>query len=120
MLLRTRRLKARRPRWPSPFADIIRRGTDWAKTPAGEATITSLQRKLYPLAVTNHTRRDYLRCARWLELEAKRGYGSSADSWRYARNMRWAAELVGIYGPGTWLELIARAGVKNPEDRRLP
>jgi hypothetical protein len=27
----------------------------------------------------------------------------------YARNMRWCAELTETYGPGTWLELSARA-----------
>jgi len=61
------------------------------------------------------TRRDYRLVARWWEREAQRGYDSSASSARYARNMRWAAELAGLYGPGSWLELIARAGVKNPE-----
>jgi hypothetical protein len=29
--------------------------------------------------------------------------------------MRWAAELAGIFGPGTWLELLKRSGHKNPE-----
>lgn len=35
---------------------------------------------------------EYMRCARWWELEARRGYASSEDSLRYASNMRWAAE----------------------------
>lgn len=61
--------------------------------------------------------RQYMAASRWLALEAKRGYPSSADSLRYAANMRWAAELARVHGPGTWLELIARAGVRNPEAR---
>lgn len=77
--------------------------------------ITEAQRRLGRCSVINRTRAEYRRCARWWELEAKRGYPSSADSLRYARNMRWAAELAGLHGPGTWLELIKRAGVKNPE-----
>lgn len=115
-LLRIRRPKARRRPWPSPFANIMRRCADTG--PGVQAAITTLQLRLRRPLTVNRTRRDYLLCARWLELEARRGYGSSADSWRYARNMRWAAELARIYGPGTWLELIARAGVENPENRR--
>jgi hypothetical protein len=77
------------------------------------------------LAEGEGSRRAYLRSARWWELEAARGHTTtlySADgcarSRRYARNMRWAAELARIYGPGTWLELITRAGVPNPEPGR--
>jgi hypothetical protein len=51
---------------------------------------------------------DYRRAAFWWELEALRGHKSAEDSRRYARNMRWAAELTTVYGPGTWLELSAR------------
>src|SRR5574342_1146061 len=61
------------------------------------------------------TRQQYRRCARWLELEAQRGYPSAEQSLRYARNMRWAAELAGLFGPGTWRELLKRSGHKNPE-----
>lgn len=61
---------------------------------------------------------EYMRCARWWELEARRGYPSSADSLRYANNMRWAAELAREHGPGTWQELLRRSGAKNPEDQR--
>lgn len=82
---------------------------------AEQAWITDRQRALWPLPLTARTRTDYLRYARWLHLEARRGYESAAATARYARNMRWAAELAREYGPGTWLELIARAGVKNPE-----
>lgn len=34
------------------------------------------------------------RKARWWELEATRGYASSADSARYAADMRWLVELL--------------------------
>jgi hypothetical protein len=61
------------------------------------------------------TRADYRRTARWWELEARRGYASHRASLRYAANMRWAAELVREYGEGTWLELLARSGHRNPE-----
>lgn len=65
---------------------------------------------------TPRSRTDYRRVAYWLELEAQRGYESSEKTAEYARNMRWAAELAELYGPGTWLELIRRAGAKNPYD----
>jgi hypothetical protein len=77
--------------------------------------ISEMQRRLGRGPVRNRTRRDYLRAARWWVLEASRGYPSSAGSSRSATNMRWAAELVATSGPGTWLELISRAGVANPE-----
>lgn len=81
-----------------------------------QARITEQQRALRALRpLTPRTRRDYLRRSRWWALEASRGYPSSADSSRYASNMRWAAELAAEHGPGTWLELIERAGVRNPE-----
>lgn len=83
-----------------------------------QQAITELQRRIGPRPTTLRTRRDYRRAARWWELEAKRGYPSSGDSLRYAANMRWAAELAGLHGDGTWLELVARAGVENPEARR--
>jgi len=79
----------------------------------------------------NKKRSDYRRTARWWELEAMRpnldyevergdwvregkrlvyrpGVTSRAKSLQYAQNMRWAAEMASIYGPGTWLELKAR------------
>lgn len=83
-------------------------------TPWREEAISAAQRRIPPRPVTLRTPRDYRRTARWWELEAQRGYPSSSASARYGRNMRWAAELAGIYGPGTWLELMSRAGVKNP------
>lgn len=61
--------------------------------------------------------RQYMASARWWSLEARRGYTSSAASLRYAANMRWAAGLARQHGAGTWLELIARADVPNPEVR---
>ena len=80
--------------------------------------ITDAQLRLPRRPPTLRTRRDYLSAGRWWALEASRGYGSSSNSERYARNMCWAAELATLHGPGTWLELIARAGVGNPEARR--
>jgi hypothetical protein len=78
--------------------------------------ITELQLALVPRrVVTPRTRREYLRTGRWLALEASRGYPSSPASTRYAQNMRWAAELAALHGPGSWLELVGRAGVRNPE-----
>jgi hypothetical protein len=79
--------------------------------------ISDLQRILGHRSVTCQTRRDYLRQARWWALEASRDYGhrSSSSAECYARNMRWAAELAALHGPGTWLELIGRAGVAEPE-----
>lgn len=79
------------------------------------AAITAAQRHLRWLPVEPRTRADYRKHARWLELEARRGYGSSGSSLRYAANMRWAAELAGLFGPGTWQELLARSGHPNPE-----
>jgi hypothetical protein len=58
------------------------------------------------------TRTDYRRCARWLELEASRGYPSSARTQNYATNQRWLAEIAAEHGPGSALELIERAGAK--------
>lgn len=80
-----------------------------------QARITAAQRRLRPGWRPTRTRAQYLRNATWWELEARRGYPSSVDSARYARNMRWAAELTVFHGAGTWRELIARAGVQNPE-----
>lgn len=80
-----------------------------------QAHITTAQRRLSRRPVTLRTRRDYLAAGRWWALEASRGYPSSPISGRYATNMRWAAELAALRGPGTWLELSARAGVANPE-----
>jgi hypothetical protein len=77
--------------------------------------ITEAQRRIGPMLATPRTRDDYRRRARWWELEARRGRGSSEQSARYARNMRWAAELTESHGPGTWLELLARSGNPNPE-----
>lgn len=86
---------------------------------AFQDSISAAQRRLRPgrlqLAFTTRTEIEYRRLARWWELEARRGYSSTPSSLRYARNMRWAAELARAHGPGTWPELIARAGVKNPE-----
>ena len=81
-------------------------------------------RRLWPLikvrvavawSGTPRTPREYRCVARWWELEAARGYESSPASQRDARNMRWAAELAGLFGPGTWAELLARSGHPNPE-----
>lgn len=79
--------------------------------------LTEAQLRL-PFVASPRTRREYRIKARWWDLEARRGYPSSPDSLRYAANMRWAAELAGLHGPGTWLELIQRAGTKNPEGKR--
>lgn len=84
-----------------------------------EDAITAAQQRLKPATVpTPRTHAEYRRCARWWELEARRGYASSAAALRYARNMRWAAELAGLHGPAPWLELLARAEVQNPEAPR--
>jgi hypothetical protein len=77
--------------------------------------IAAAQRRLPRIPSQPRTRQEYRIVARWWELEARRMYESATSSVRYAQNMRWAAELAGLYGPGPWLELIARAGVKNPE-----
>lgn len=83
-----------------------------------QASLTAAQLRLRPRVISNpRTEAEYRSRARWWDLEARRGYVSTADSARYARNMRWAAELARAHGPGTWLELIARAGVQNPEAR---
>lgn len=78
------------------------------------ADITEAQRRCRVPAFPR-TSRDYRACARWWELEARRGYASAPSSLRYARNMRWAAELAGLFGPGTWTELLSRSGHENPE-----
>lgn len=57
---------------------------------------------------------EYMRVARWWQLEALRGYFSPDDSLRHAANMRWAAELTREYGPGTWSQLLQRSGHRNP------
>lgn len=58
-------------------------------------TITRLQQALPPVSsVTQPTRDDLLRNARWWELEAARGYGSSAKSLEYAHALRSQAERV--------------------------
>lgn len=59
-------------------------------------------------AVTLRTFDDYRRAAFWWELEALRGYASSAKSSKYAANMWRAAGLARLHGPGTWLELQAK------------
>jgi hypothetical protein len=78
------------------------------------ATISVMQRRLGRGKVNSRTRPDYLRDWHWLRLEALRGYASAGDSRRYAENMRRCAGLVLKHGNGTFLELQARAGVKNP------
>ncbi len=70
--------------------------------------ITEAQRRIDYRPATLRSRTDYRRAARWWELEARRGYPSSPDALRYARNMRWAAELTETYGEGTWLDLHER------------
>src|SRR3989304_2523781 len=80
-----------------------------------EREITDAQRYLRPLPTSPRTSHDYRKIARWWKLEAERSYESALASLRYSQNMRWAAELAGPYGPGLWLELIQREGVKNPE-----
>ncbi len=77
--------------------------------------ITRRQRKLAPIPPTPRTFREFRTRARWWDLEAKRGYASDSAARRYASNMRWAAELALAFGPGTWLELLARSGHANPE-----
>lgn len=81
------------------------------------------QLRLYPPPITPRTRRDYRRVARWWELEAMRtGNGKeSVDlARRYASNMRWAAELVGWFGEGSWPELNARyaRAIEREKERR--
>lgn len=83
--------------------------------PSEQAAITEKQRRLRPMPIVPRTHAEYRRVARWWELEAQRGHASADASRRYARNMRWAAELAGLLGPGTWLELLERSGHPNPE-----
>lgn len=71
--------------------------------------ITRAQLRIIRRPVPLRTRADYRRAARWYELEARRGYASSAETLCDAANMRWAAELAGIHGPGTWSELLEAA-----------
>lgn len=60
-----------------------------------EEAITTMQQRLRPRhVVTPRTQREFRRTARWWELEAMRGYDSSAKSLEYAANMRWLAELM--------------------------
>jgi hypothetical protein len=79
--------------------------------------ITEAQRRIGPRPLVCRTRTDFRRCARWWELEARRGYESTARSLQYAANMRWAAELTETYGPGTWLELNGRVAGSNHAKR---
>lgn len=81
-------------------------------------SITEAQQRLPRAPSSPQLARHYRLVARWWELEARRGYDSSADSRRYAENMDWAAELVALFGPGTWTELLDRSGCKNPEAGR--
>lgn len=74
-----------------------------------QMAITIAQLRTMRGRVTPGDRATYRRLARWWELEARRGYSSSVDSLRYAANMRWAAEIAGQHGPGTWPELTAKA-----------
>ena len=74
-----------------------------------EAEITDAQRHCRTVPAPR-TRSEYRAVARWWELEARRGYASSSVSLRYAANMRWAAQVAGETGPGTWLELRKRIG----------
>jgi len=82
--------------------------------------ITAAQLAIGPLPPTPRTRRDYRRLSRWWDLESRRGYASSADSARYAANMRWAADRVGLYGgSATWTEM----NLQKPRQlwpRRIP
>jgi len=86
---------------------------------AMQRSITEAQLRIKPCA-TPRTRTEYRGRARWWELEARRGYGSSQASLRYARNLRWAAELTESYGNGTFAELLARSGFDNPERKSAP
>lgn len=54
--------------------------------------ITEAQRALKPLPTLPQTADEFVKVARWWELEAARGYASSRASLRYATNMEWAAE----------------------------
>lgn len=86
--------------------------------PHGERVLYRLRTIL--LRVTNRTRLDYLRNARWWELEAQRGYSSAWRSRIYAQTLRWAAELSRLHGDGTFLELLERSGSKHPYPNGLP
>lgn len=66
--------------------------------------VTLRQKALGPSPLTNRTERDFRRHARWLELEAMRGYPSSRRTLWYAANMRIAAarrKLSGTAEPWT-------------------
>jgi hypothetical protein len=79
----------------------------WFARASKSERITSAQRALRMPKRAPRARPEYLRVARWWELEACRGYASSASSAQYARNMRWAAETVALRGrAGAWLELV--------------
>lgn len=82
--------------------------------------VTEAQRRLGRSPAVNRTRRDYRRAARWLELEAERGYASSWRSVVYAQTMRWCAELAGLFGDGTFQELLQRSGHPHPYPKGLP
>lgn len=73
-----------------------------------EGLLSEMQRRLGRQPTVPRTQRDYRRVAQWWEIEAMRGYPSSERSREYANNMRWAAEVAWLSGPGTWLELKAR------------
>jgi hypothetical protein len=77
--------------------------------------ITEAQRRLTPRVACPRSGGEYRRVARWYELEALRGYASASDSARYGKSMRWAAELAGLFGPGSFEELLRRSGRDNPE-----
>lgn len=71
---------------------------------AYQASITVMQQRLRPrLVVTPRTQREFIRVARWWELEAMRGYDNGIDEYgmnsshhamMYGANMRWCAELL--------------------------
>lgn len=88
----------------------------------GEAA--AVQLRLSPSPITPRARREYRHVARWWELEAQRsgnGEECAARSRRYAASMRWAAELVGWFGEGSWLELNSRysAAIAREKKRRV-
>ena len=61
---------------------------------------------------TPRTAREYRDVARWWNREADRpGATASADARVYAANMRHAARLVAVYGPGTWAQLHERLAI---------
>lgn len=74
-----------------------------------DAEISEAQARLRPLAIELRTRHEYRKRALWWQLEARRGYSSSGKALEYAANMRWAGEWAQMTGPGTWLEIKARA-----------